>query len=434
MFCHICGVETPNCSNVCWKCGASVKSKKAEEDKKKPVSFMAFKKRKEEERFRFQPKKKVKVGKQFDINGEGKRGYTITVTADRKTILERSVHNSEIVHLPYYIYKFQLNFQSSPPVMDSSIRQQSKISSSQRYITAPCPYLVLSLKTLQQIEPDCPVWIPDRKESGTIINKFEAPRSRRIVEKNRKKPHQLHQELQCQRTIQVIIQDQNLERELYIVNVSIILLNSSTNTTLPGTTEQFVLNKYREDVGRNYNRITIFIATKTDYINYHLFEIGENLEAESSDNNHGSEDDDDRIINETVNNAHSSQHDRRLRQAKWKQTTLEEVSGPSTCSTFPSACGDEQRPSTSNTLPSTHDGDEQRQSSVEHHIECPSCFKIFPVNEIAEHADKCVDIWIGEVQEEDSENESETDTDLPDPGFIDAKPADTSLKNVAQQL
>jgi hypothetical protein len=140
---------------------------------------------------------------------------------------------------------------------------------------------------------------------------------------------------------------------------------------LPGT-EQFVLNKYREDVGRNYNRITIFIATKTDYINYHLFEIGESLEAESSDNNHGSEDDDDRIIDETVNNAHSSQHDRRLRQAKWKQTTLDEVSGPSTSSTLPSTSstlpsthGDEQRPSTSSTLPSTHDGDEQRQSSVQ---------------------------------------------------------------------
>jgi transposase InsO family protein len=28
------------------------------------------------------------------------------------------------------------------------------------------------VKTLQQLEPDCPVWIPDRKESGTIIKKF----------------------------------------------------------------------------------------------------------------------------------------------------------------------------------------------------------------------------------------------------------------------
>jgi hypothetical protein len=156
---------------------------------------------------------------------------------------------------------------------------------------------------------------------------------------------------------------------------------------LPGTTEQFVLNKYREDVGRNYNRITIFIATKTDYINNHLFEIGESLEAESSDNNHVSEDDDDRIIEETVHNAHSSQHAWRLRQAKWKQTTLEEVSGPSTSSTLPSTHGDEQRPSTSSTMPSTH------ESSVEHYIECPSCFKFFLVNEIAEHADKCVDIW-----------------------------------------
>jgi hypothetical protein len=117
---------------------------------------------------------------------------------------------------------------------------------------------------------------------------------------------------------------------------------------------------------------------------------------------------------------------------------LEEVSGPSTSSTLPSTSStlpstSSTLPSTSSTLPSTR-GDEQRQSSVEHYIECPSCFKIFPVNEIAEHADKCVDIWIGGVQVEDSENESETDTDLPVPGFIDAKTADTSLKNVAQRL
>ncbi|CAB4037730.1 Hypothetical predicted protein, partial [Paramuricea clavata] len=237
------------------------------------------------------------------------------------------------------------------------------------------------VKTLQQIEPDCPVWIPDRKESGTIINKFETPRSyvvktptttvqrnrRHLIEDPSKNSREELQEA-TSTTSGAAVPENNPgyytrsgrlsappDRLLYIVNVSIILLNSSTNTTLPGTTEQFVLNKYREDVGRNYNRITIFIATKTDCINYHLFEIGESLEAESSDNNHDSEDDDDRIIDETVNNAHSSQHDRRLRQAKWKQTTLEEVSGPSTCSTFPITCGDEQRPSTSNTLPSTHD-------------------------------------------------------------------------------
>ena len=33
------------------------------------------------------------------------------------------------------------------------------------------------VKTILQLEPDCPVWIPDRKESGTIIKKFEPPRS-----------------------------------------------------------------------------------------------------------------------------------------------------------------------------------------------------------------------------------------------------------------
>jgi hypothetical protein len=84
------------------------------------------------------------------------------------------------------------------------------------------------VKTLQQLEPDCPVWIPDRKESGTIIKKFETPRSyvvktptttvgrnrRHLIEdpsknsrEEQQEPHQLHQELQCQRTIQVITQE-----------------------------------------------------------------------------------------------------------------------------------------------------------------------------------------------------------------------------------
>jgi hypothetical protein len=48
---------------------------------------------------------------------------------------------------------------------------------------------------------------------------------------------------------------------------TLIYPDNSEIVHLPGTTEQFLLNKYREDVGRNYNRITIFIATKTDYIN-----------------------------------------------------------------------------------------------------------------------------------------------------------------------
>lgn len=37
-------------------------------------------------------------------------------------------------------------------------------------------------------------------------------------------------------------------------------------TTLPGTEKEFVLREYKEDVGENYNRITLFIALKSAYI------------------------------------------------------------------------------------------------------------------------------------------------------------------------
>ena len=56
--------------------------------------------------------------------------------------------------------------------------------------------------------------------------------------------------------------------------------DSSEIVHLPGTTDEFVLNKYKEDVGRNYNRITFFIASKTDYQLNRLSELGELLEGE----------------------------------------------------------------------------------------------------------------------------------------------------------
>ena len=43
-----------------------------------------------------------------------------------------------------------------------------------------------------------------------------------------------------------------------------VLLNGDGNgiITLPGTNDEFVLSKYKEDIGKNYNRITLYIALK----------------------------------------------------------------------------------------------------------------------------------------------------------------------------
>ena len=89
-------------------------------------------------------------------------------------------------------------------------------------------------------------------------------------------------------------------------NLDYILLypDSSKIVNLPGTTDEFVLNKYKEDVGRNYNRITFFIATKTDYQLNQLSELGAIPEEESDWENE-----------QELNHC----------QTKWKQITLEEI-------------------------------------------------------------------------------------------------------------
>ena len=47
-----------------------------------------------------------------------------------------------------------------------------------------------------------------------------------------------------------------------------VLLNGDGNeiTTLPGTNDEFVLSKYREDIGRNYNHITLYIALRSSFL------------------------------------------------------------------------------------------------------------------------------------------------------------------------
>ena len=60
----------------------------------------------------------------------------------------------------------------------------------------------------------------------------------------------------------------------------------------------------------------------------------------------------------------------------------------------------------------THQGEEKIRkkfgvtTSRELHIECPTCFKYFSINDVSEHADICCDIWVGDV----SDNETPENT------------------------
>ena len=31
-------------------------------------------------------------------------------------------------------------------------------------------------------------------------------------------------------------------------------------------------------------------------------------------------------------------------------------------------------------------------------VECPTCFELFDISKIADHADNCADIWVGKVE------------------------------------
>ena len=59
----------------------------------------------------------------------------------------------------------------------------------------------------------------------------------------------------------------------FLGEIEHVLLNADGNeiTTLPGTEKEFVLSKYREDMGKNYNCITLFITLKSAHM-YHEFQ------------------------------------------------------------------------------------------------------------------------------------------------------------------
>ena len=53
---------------------------------------------------------------------------------------------------------------------------------------------------------------------------------------------------------------------------------------MPGTTNEFILEKYREDVGKAFNRITLFIASRNDFLMAELPTLDDDIEIDLDDN------------------------------------------------------------------------------------------------------------------------------------------------------
>ena len=142
---------------------------------------------------------------------------------------------------------------------------------------------------------------------------------------------------------------------------------------LPGTDHKFSLKEYREDVGKTYNRITLFIATRSDF----LFSVLPSL------------DDDDSDFHEDSGLGHSI-----YENVRTDSTGREKGAGSS------SEVGVEApKPGSSNDGENTPhvQGPMMDMEEGLQNIECPTCLQLFPVTEIADHADACCDICVGEV-------------------------------------
>ena len=54
----------------------------------------------------------------------------------------------------------------------------------------------------------------------------------------------------------------------------------------------------------------------------------------------------------------------------------------------------------------------EAEKTNQREVECPTCSRLFPRNEIADHADLCADAWIGAVEDEAVLNPAE-ETEAP---------------------
>ena len=62
---------------------------------------------------------------------------------------------------------------------------------------------------------------------------------------------------------------------------------------MSGSTESFRLERYKEEVGKNYNRITLFVATKTDIQLSVLRELRDGMLSDNSSGWHNATDEEE---------------------------------------------------------------------------------------------------------------------------------------------
>lgn len=146
------------------------------------------------------------------------------------------------------------------------------------------------------------------------------------------------------------------------LDYALLYQDGSEVINLPGTTDPFVLEKYKEDLGRNYNRITLFIANKGDFV---LSQMPTELSSDE-DIIEVSDKEDDKYLESSI---------------------FEERVCMASCRNRASGEGTTKAVVEQQTLTAPRIG--------EGLVECPTCLLSFPLRSIADHADLCADVWVG---------------------------------------
>lgn len=148
---------------------------------------------------------------------------------------------------------------------------------------------------------------------------------------------------------------------------------------LPGTTEQFILEQYRDDKGKSYQWVTLFIAKQNNWLFAELPSTWD--ESDFGD--------------EQVETVAKEQDD------KWidvdKDSPRNRDLQPVITSVESTMC----MPAVGEGL-NTQVADQSSESLVcssNSLVECPNYSPSFPIAEIADHADLCCDVWVGDVEE-----------------------------------
>ena len=166
--------------------------------------------------------------------------------------------------------------------------------------------------------------------------------------------------------------DKNLIRD--VLRYTLLYPDGTEVKTLPGSSDCFVIYKYKDEIGKSYSRVTLYIATKSDVSDALFSELEEKCTASEI----SSDDESSTLVKELLVLTF-------LPKPQTSEPYIKEVDSKEEES-FVS----KEEESVVYPTENTH----QRE------VECPTCSKFFPLNKIADHADLCADVWIGTVEDE----------------------------------